>query len=165
MWDRFSSVKRSNNVKLPLYIIIIFIIILTVKFLYTKRIRWFHSADNSGFGIKIQKLKTGRRVPGLPLISCDTVITLRIALTIPSVIGSEVFITYIGLGLPVTIPSLGRLIEDGRPLLATNNSYQLFFPVVVLSIITISFYIIGSAFSDSADPKNHRWGGRVWKKK
>jgi oligopeptide transport system permease protein len=37
-----------------------------------------------------------------------------------------------------------------------SQRYQLIFPVVVLSIVTISFYIIGNAFSDAADPKNHR---------
>ena len=43
-----------------------------------------------------------------------SVIMLRMALTIPSAIGNEVFITYIGLGLPVNIPSLGNLINEGR---------------------------------------------------
>ncbi len=85
-----------------------------------------------------------------------SVIMLRIALTIPAVIGSEVFITYIGLGLPLDIPSLGSLIEEGRALLSTTKSYQLFYPVILLSFVTISFYVIGNAFSDSADPKNHR---------
>ncbi len=84
-----------------------------------------------------------------------SVITLRMALSIPGAIGSEVFITYIGLGLPVSIPSLGNLINVGRKLLATSASYQLVFPTLVLSIITISFYIIGNAFADAADPKNH----------
>ncbi len=84
-----------------------------------------------------------------------SVITLRMALSIPGAIGSEVFITYIGLGLPVSIPSLGNLINVGRKLLATSASYQLVFPTIVLSIITISFYIIGNSFADAADPKNH----------
>ena len=84
-----------------------------------------------------------------------SVITLRMALSIPGAIGSEVFITYIGLGLPVSIPSQGNLINVGRKLLATSASYQLVFPTIVLSIITISFYIIGNAFADAADPKNH----------
>ena len=43
-----------------------------------------------------------------------SVIMLRMALTIPAAIGSEVFITYIGLGLSVEVPSLGNLINDGR---------------------------------------------------
>ena len=85
-----------------------------------------------------------------------SVIMLRMALAIPEAIGSEVFITYIGLGLPVDIPSLGNLITTGRNLLASAAlRYQLIFPTVVLSIVTISFYIIGNAFADAADPKNH----------
>jgi len=31
----------------------------------------------------------------------------------------------------------------------------LLFPAAILSIITISFYVIGNAFADAADPKNH----------
>ncbi len=84
-----------------------------------------------------------------------SVITLRMALAVPGAIGSEVFITYIGLGLPVSIPSLGNLINVGRKLISTSQSYQLVFPTIVLSIITISFYMIGNAFADAADPKNH----------
>ena len=85
-----------------------------------------------------------------------SVIMLSMALAIPAAIGSEVFITYIGLGLPVNIPSLGNLIMTGRTLLMSPGlRYQLIFPTVVLSIVTISFYIIGNAFADAADPKNH----------
>lgn len=85
-----------------------------------------------------------------------SVITLRMALAIPGAIGSEVFITYIGLGLPADIPSLGNLINAGRKLITSPSlRYQLIFPAIVLSVITISFYIIGNSFADAADPKNH----------
>ena len=85
-----------------------------------------------------------------------SVITLRMALAIPGAIGNEVFITYIGLGLPTDIPSLGNLINEGRKLITSPAlRYQLIFPAIVLSIITIAFYIIGNAFADAADPKNH----------
>ncbi len=86
-----------------------------------------------------------------------SVIMLRIALTIPSAISNEVFITYIGLGVPTYTPSLGNLINEGRKLMMDPAlRYQLIFPTVVLSIVTISFYIVGNAFADAADPKNHR---------
>lgn len=99
---------------------------------------------------------TGRIVYRNLLPYLVSVIMLRMALAIPEAIGSEVFITYIGLGLPVDIPSLGNLITAGRNLLASAAlRYQLIFPTVVLSIVTISFYIIGNAFADAADPKNH----------
>ena len=85
-----------------------------------------------------------------------SVITLRMALAIPGAIGSEVFVTYIGLGLPADMPSLGNLINEGRKLITSPSlRYQLIFPAIVLSIITIAFYIIGNAFADAADPKNH----------
>lgn len=87
-----------------------------------------------------------------------SVIMLRLALSIPSAIGNEVFITYIGLGLPVDMPSLGNLINEGRKLVTSETlRYQLIFPAIVLSIVTISFYIIGNAFADAADPKNHMY--------
>lgn len=85
-----------------------------------------------------------------------SVITMRMALAIPSAIGNEVFVTYIGIGLPVDTPSLGNLIQTGRALMTVASlRYQLFFPVAVLVAITVSFYIIGNAFADAADPKNH----------
>ena len=85
-----------------------------------------------------------------------SVITMRMALAIPSAIGNEVFVTYIGIGLPVDTPSLGNLIQTGRSLMTVASlRYQLFFPVLVLVLITTSFYIIGTAFADAADPKNH----------
>ena len=85
-----------------------------------------------------------------------SVIMLRMALAVPGAIGTEVFLTYIGLGLPVTIPSLGNLINEGKQvMLNAELVYQLYFPAIIISIITISFYMIGNAFSDAADPKNH----------
>lgn len=85
-----------------------------------------------------------------------SVITLRFAIAIPGAIGNEVFLTYIGLGLPVSIPSLGNLVNEGRVVMMSPTlRYQLIFPSIILSIITISFYIIGNAFADAADPRNH----------
>ena len=85
-----------------------------------------------------------------------SVIMLRMALTIPAAIGSEVFITYIGLGLSVETPSLGNLINDGRKvMMQAGLRYQLLYPTIILSFVTIAFSLIGNAFSDAADPKNH----------
>ncbi|TJX14204.1 ABC transporter permease [Tissierella creatinini] len=85
-----------------------------------------------------------------------SVIMLQMALAIPGAIGSEVFLTYIGLGLPINIPSLGNLINEGRGVMMVESlRYQLIFPAIALSIITISFYVIGNVFADAADPRNH----------
>lgn len=101
-------------------------------------------------------VSTGRIIVKNLLPYLVSVITMRMALAIPSAIGNEVFVTYIGIGLPVDTPSLGNLIQTGRSLMTVASlRYQLFFPVLVLVIITVSFYIIGNAFADAADPKNH----------
>lgn len=85
-----------------------------------------------------------------------SVIMLRMALAIPGAIGSEVFLSYIGLGIPMNIPSLGNLVNKGRTMMmAPTLRYQLFIPAIILSVITICFYLVGNAFSDAADPKNH----------
>lgn len=86
-----------------------------------------------------------------------SVIMLQTALAIPGAIGSEVFLTYIGLGLPVEIPSLGNLVNEGRKvMLVEAQRYQLLFPMLMTSAITVSFYALGNAFADAADPRNHR---------
>ena len=101
-------------------------------------------------------VSTGRIIFRNLLPYLVSVITMRMALAIPAAIGNEVFVTYIGIGLPLDTPSLGNLINTGRSLMTMAPlRYQLYFPVIVLAIITISFYIIGNAFADAADPKNH----------
>ena len=85
-----------------------------------------------------------------------SVIMLQTALSIPGTIGWEVFLTYIGLGLPVSIPSLGNLVNEGRLIMMSPElRYQLIFPTIVLSMITICFYVLGNAFADASDPRNH----------
>ena len=86
-----------------------------------------------------------------------SVIMLQTALAIPNAIGSEVFLTYIGLGLPLNIPSLGNLVDEGRKvMLVEAQRYQLIFPLLMVSAITVSFYALGNAFADASDPRNHR---------
>ena len=85
-----------------------------------------------------------------------SVIMLRMALAIPGAIGSEAFLAYIGLGLPLDTPSLGNLANNGRKLMSTPTlRYQLLIPSAFLAIITICFYLIGNAFADASDPRNH----------
>ncbi len=86
-----------------------------------------------------------------------SVIMLQTALAIPGAIGSEVFLTYVGLGLPIQIPSLGNLVDEGRKvMLVEAQRYQLMFPMMMTSAITVSFYALGNAFADASDPRNHR---------
>ncbi len=85
-----------------------------------------------------------------------SIVALRMALAIPAAISNEVFLTYIGIGLPVSMPSLGNLINEGRGLIMSPTlRYQLTYPAILVSFISMAFYVLGNAFSDASDPKNH----------
>ena len=83
-----------------------------------------------------------------------SVVILRMALSIPSTIATETTLSYLGLGLDVNTPSLGLLLRNARNYFV-NYPYLLVFPAVIVSLITVTFYLVGNAFSDAADPRNH----------
>ncbi len=82
-----------------------------------------------------------------------SVIILRMALAIPQTIGMETTLAYLGL-LDVQEPALGLLLRNSREQFA-NYPHILIFPAVIVSLITVTFYLAGNAFSDAADPRNH----------
>ncbi len=82
-----------------------------------------------------------------------SVIILRLALAIPGTIAYETTLTYLGL-MDVTRPSLGILLRNARTYFL-DYPYLLIFPAGIVSIITITFYLVGNAFSDACDPRNH----------
>ena len=82
-----------------------------------------------------------------------SVIILRMALAIPGTIAYETTLSYLGL-MDITKPALGLLLtaaKDAYP----NAQHLLWFPAAIVSIITITFYLVGNAFSDACDPRNH----------
>ncbi|MGJ0846290.1 oligopeptide ABC transporter permease OppC [Tissierella praeacuta] len=83
-----------------------------------------------------------------------SVIILRLALSIPSTIATESMLSYLGLGLDINTPSLGILLRNARTFFL-DYPYLLIFPAVIVSIISITFYLLGNAFSDASDPRNH----------
>ncbi len=83
-----------------------------------------------------------------------SIVILRLALSIPQTIALETTLSYLGLGLDDSLPSLGILLRDARGFFM-DYPYLLIFPAAIVSIITITFYLVGNAFSDAADPRNH----------
>jgi oligopeptide transport system permease protein len=83
-----------------------------------------------------------------------SIIILETAITVPYTIGSEVFLGYIGLGLPQSTISLGTLVQAG---ISSFQAYpsQLLYPTIILSFITVSFYLLGNKLSDVSEPKNY----------
>lgn len=82
-----------------------------------------------------------------------SVIILRLALSIPGTIAYETTLTYLGL-MDISLPSLGILLRNSRSYFL-DYPYLLIFPAAIVSLITITFYLVGNAFSDACDPRNH----------
>lgn len=83
-----------------------------------------------------------------------SVIVTILATEVPSYISYEVYLSFLGIGLSASTPSLGRLISDGQ---AAMNIYPFEFwsPVAVAASITIILYVIGQNLADASDPRTH----------
>jgi len=80
------------------------------------------------------------------------IIVINMMFTIPTAIFFEAFLSFIGLGLQAPEASLGTLINDGYKFIQ-YQPHILFFPAIILSILMISFNLIGDGMRDALDPK------------
>jgi oligopeptide transport system permease protein len=83
-----------------------------------------------------------------------SVIIMRLAVSIPTSIAAEVTLSYLGVGVPATQPSLGTMVSAAAPSFMAYP-HLLFFPCLSIALFAMSFYVAGNAFSDASDPRNH----------
>jgi len=88
----------------------------------------------------------------LPFLT--SVIVTLLATNLPSYISSEVFLSYIGIGLSASVPSLGRMIQQGQTAFMTFP-HAFWPPVAVAASITIILYLLGQNLADASDPRTH----------
>ena len=72
--------------------------------------------------------------------------------SIPNAIFMEAYLSFIGLGIPVPLASLGSLISDAYKQF-TTHPYQIVWPVVVLSVLMLCFNILADGLREALDPK------------
>ncbi len=83
-----------------------------------------------------------------------SVIVTYTATEIPSYISSEVFLSYIGLGLKDV--SLGRLIFEAESAMVTPGwGFEFWSPVVISAIVSVVLYVVGQNLGDASDPRTH----------
>lgn len=83
-----------------------------------------------------------------------SVIVTLLATELPSYISMEVFLSYIGVGLSATVPSLGRMIQQAQTAFLIFP-WEFWPPVAVASSITIILYVLGQNLADASDPRTH----------
>ncbi len=84
-----------------------------------------------------------------------SVIATLIYQEVPGLINTETVLSYLGIGLPSTFPSLGRMIDVYWAFVDTYP-HLIVFPGLVMALVTISFYVVGQLFADASDPRTHR---------
>lgn len=86
------------------------------------------------------------------LTNCIGTLIVTTTLQIPSSIFTESFLSFLGLGVAVPLPSLGSLASEA---INGMNTYPhlLFIPAVLISLIILSFNLLGDGLRDAFDPK------------
>lgn len=79
-------------------------------------------------------------------------IIVSLAMSIPSAIFTEAFLSYIGIGIAVPVASWGTMAQE-----ATQNlnayPYQLVYPALFISATVLAFNFLGDGLRDALDPR------------
>lgn len=86
------------------------------------------------------------------LTNCIGTLIVTTTLQIPSSIFTESFLSFLGMGVAVPLPSLGSLASDALNGINTYP-YLLFIPSALISLIILSFNLFGDGLRDAFDPK------------
>jgi len=86
----------------------------------------------------------------LPNVTATIIVYATIM--VPSMIGFEAALSFLGVGVPPPTPSWGRTIGDAVGWVQTSPMY-LVFPGLALLLITLAFNVFGDGLRDALDPK------------
>ena len=81
------------------------------------------------------------------------VVMVTVTLTIPQVILTESFLSFLGLGVQEPATSWGTLINEGAREMQTTP-WALLFPAALMALTLLCFNLIGDALRDALDPRD-----------
>jgi ABC-type dipeptide/oligopeptide/nickel transport system permease subunit len=88
----------------------------------------------------------------LPNVS--NIIIVSMSLGLAGIAGSEIILTWFGVGIQPPQPSFGAMIFDASSVRTINvHPYLLFFPGLVVGILFFSFNLLGDALTDVFTPR------------
>ncbi len=79
-------------------------------------------------------------------------IVVMATFTIPGAIFYEAFLTFIGLGLPIPMASLGVLVKDGYEAIQTIPE-MLLIPALIMVMLMLSINLLANGLRDALDPR------------
>jgi peptide/nickel transport system permease protein len=69
-------------------------------------------------------------------------------------IGAEATLSFLGIGVPVTQPSLGMLIANGFEFMMSGQYWISFFPGIALALLILAINLVGDHLRDILNPRN-----------
>lgn len=76
---------------------------------------------------------------------------IMVMMSIPNAIFYEAYLSFVGLGLPIPLASLGTLINEGYKSFLVYP-HMMLIPVAIFSILMLSFNLFGDGLRDALDP-------------
>jgi peptide/nickel transport system permease protein len=102
---------------------------------------------------RMQGLSAGRIVLGHLLPNCVPPVIVVAALQVAGAISLEATLSFLGLGLPITEPSLGLLIANGFQHLLSGRYWISFFPGLVLLMLIVCINLVADQLRDAFNPR------------
>jgi peptide/nickel transport system permease protein len=87
----------------------------------------------------------------LPNVTGPVLVIATLSLAIA--ILTEATLSFLGVGVPVTHPSLGTLIRIGQQYLFSGEWWMTIFPSVALIIVVLAVNLLGDWLRDALNPK------------
>lgn len=87
--------------------------------------------------------------------ACRRVLVIG-TMQVASAISAEATLSFLGLGLPITEPSLGLLISNGFNVMLAGLYWISVFPGLLLLVLIFSINIVGDRLREVLNPRNAR---------
>lgn len=87
------------------------------------------------------------------LPNCMPPIIVIAAVRVASAISAEATLSFLGLGVPITKPSLGLLIANGYKYLLSGSYWISFFPGLLLMVTIFSINMVGDRLREVLNPR------------
>ena len=81
-------------------------------------------------------------------------VIVMVSAGLAGIAGSEIFLSFLGIGIQPPTPSLGLMIfENGSISVLRSDPHLLLFPVLTLSLLLFTFNLLGDSVNDAFNPR------------
>jgi len=101
-------------------------------------------------GVRPMKIVTSHLIP-----NTIGIIIVNITFRVPSLIFSEAFLSFLGLGIQAPDTSWGALCSAAQTVF-TFKPYLMFFPAICIALTMLAFTLMGDGLRDALDPRQRK---------